>query len=149
MTSPIFSITCTLETQQAKNLNNSWGAAHPASSFDPKQQESLHWANIAASAQLRLEEALLHLAQHATKETGSRNLCLAGGVALNLKGKPKTRRIGYLRQYLHSAGGWRCRRSLLEQRCGAIISSKKNHSTPSISHQSWCILLHIRDKISS
>ena len=62
---------------------------HPASAFDPKEEESLHWANIAASAQLRLEEALVHLAQHACKETGSRNLCLAGGVALNSKANQK------------------------------------------------------------
>ncbi|MAA79721.1 MAG: hypothetical protein CL916_10715 [Deltaproteobacteria bacterium] len=67
---------------------------HPAASFDPKQQESLHWANIAASAQLRLEEALLHLARHTKKETGSKNLCLAGGVALNSKANQKIAESG-------------------------------------------------------
>ena len=35
--------------------------------------------------QERLEEAALHLARLALRETGSRNLCVAGGVALNCK----------------------------------------------------------------
>ena len=58
---------------------------HPASAFDPTNEESRHWANIAASAQLRLEEALIHIAKHAMECTESKNLCLAGGVALNAK----------------------------------------------------------------
>jgi carbamoyltransferase len=40
---------------------------------------------IAFAVQERLEEAALHLARLAIRETGSRNLCLAGGVALNCK----------------------------------------------------------------
>ena len=62
---------------------------HPAADFDPSTQESKHWADIAASAQLRLEEALKHLATHAQELTGSQNLCLAGGVALNSKANQK------------------------------------------------------------
>lgn len=42
-----------------------------------------HWANIAASAQLVLEEGLLHSVRALLRKTGNRNLCLAGGVALN------------------------------------------------------------------
>ncbi len=62
---------------------------HPASEFDPLSEDpilretSLHFANIAASAQRRLEQALLHLLKHAKDQTGEENLCLAGGVALN------------------------------------------------------------------
>lgn len=39
--------------------------------------------NIAASAQLLLEEIVLGLARRLHKETGLRHLCMAGGVALN------------------------------------------------------------------
>jgi len=39
--------------------------------------------DLAASIQAVTEEAMLRLARHAHKATGSRNLCLAGGVALN------------------------------------------------------------------
>jgi carbamoyltransferase len=41
--------------------------------------------NLAFAVQNRLEEAGLHLAQLAMQKAGSRNLCLAGGVALNCK----------------------------------------------------------------
>lgn len=41
------------------------------------------WADIAASAQLLLEEALLHTSRHLQSITGENNLCFAGGVALN------------------------------------------------------------------
>ena len=61
----------------------------PGSEFDvqsshPKiRAESQHYANIAASVQEVLEDVIIHLASHAQKETGSKNVCLAGGVALN------------------------------------------------------------------
>ena len=42
-----------------------------------------HHANIAASLQQVLEEAVINLAEQAKHITNSRNLCLAGGVALN------------------------------------------------------------------
>jgi carbamoyltransferase len=45
--------------------------------------EHLRFADIAASVQLVLEEALLALAERLHKRTGSPNLCMAGGVALN------------------------------------------------------------------
>ena len=41
--------------------------------------------DIAFAVQQRLEEAALHLARLVLRETGSRNLCVAGGVALNCK----------------------------------------------------------------
>lgn len=62
---------------------------HAAADFDPfsddpkLREESITYANIAASAQLRLEQALLHILKHAQQVTGEENLCLAGGVALN------------------------------------------------------------------
>ena len=50
-----------------------------------KPQEAITDAHFdfAASVQLRAEEVLMGLARHALKRTGCRNLCMAGGVALN------------------------------------------------------------------
>lgn len=42
-----------------------------------------HHFNIASSLQVALEESVLELASYMYNVTGSRNLCLAGGVALN------------------------------------------------------------------
>src|SRR5690606_24226433 len=39
--------------------------------------------NLAASVQAVIEEAVLRLARSLAAETGQKNLCLAGGVALN------------------------------------------------------------------
>ena len=46
-------------------------------------EESQRHANIAASCQAWLEDALLHMARSAKERTGADALCLAGGVALN------------------------------------------------------------------
>lgn len=45
--------------------------------------ESQRWADIAASAQAQVEDAMLHLARYAKATVGTDALCLAGGVALN------------------------------------------------------------------
>ncbi len=45
--------------------------------------DARRWADLAASVQLVLEEAVLALARRAKRETGLDRLCLAGGVALN------------------------------------------------------------------
>ena len=42
-----------------------------------------HYADIAASIQLATEELILQLARELHRQTGSKRLCLAGGVALN------------------------------------------------------------------
>lgn len=42
-----------------------------------------HYRNIAASLQKHLESVIFHLVKLATHAAGSRNLCLAGGVAMN------------------------------------------------------------------
>ncbi len=45
--------------------------------------------DLAASVQSATEEIMLRMARHAQKMTGSRHLCLAGGVALNCVGNGK------------------------------------------------------------
>ena len=50
--------------------------------------------DVAASIQAVLDEAVLRLARSIAKQTGSRNLCLAGGVALNCVANGKVLRDG-------------------------------------------------------
>ncbi len=51
--------------------------------FDPDDERSQRYADIAASVQEVTERAIVNLARAAHRRTGSRNLCFAGGVALN------------------------------------------------------------------
>jgi carbamoyltransferase len=53
------------------------------SNYSALCQENQHYADIAASIQVVIEEAVLKLARQAQVETGCKNLCMAGGVALN------------------------------------------------------------------
>jgi carbamoyltransferase len=46
-------------------------------------EDDRKWADIASSVQFVVEETLLGLARRSLKITGSRRLCMAGGVALN------------------------------------------------------------------
>ncbi|MCO6453074.1 MAG: carbamoyltransferase [Caldilineales bacterium] len=50
---------------------------------EEKARTNQHYADIAASIQVVTEETMLNLARHAHELTGSKNLCMAGGVALN------------------------------------------------------------------
>jgi carbamoyltransferase len=50
--------------------------------------------DLAASIQTVLEEAVLRLTRSLAEETGEKNLCLAGGVALNCAANGKVRREG-------------------------------------------------------
>jgi carbamoyltransferase len=51
----------------------------------PGVTESQYYADLAASIQLATEEAILSMAREAYRRSGSKRLCLAGGVALNSK----------------------------------------------------------------
>lgn len=55
----------------------------------PETDFSQVYADIAASAQSVLEDVLLKIARYAHELTGSENLCLAGGVALNCRANQK------------------------------------------------------------
>jgi len=60
----------------------------------PESKITQREMDIAASIQVVTEEIMLRMARHATKVTGSRNLCLAGGVALNCVGNGKILEAG-------------------------------------------------------
>ena len=51
--------------------------------YEALATQNQYYADIAASIQTVTEEVLLKMANHLYKETGLKNLCMAGGVALN------------------------------------------------------------------
>ncbi|PYS99951.1 MAG: hypothetical protein DMF65_09155 [Acidobacteria bacterium] len=60
----------------------------------PESEVTRREMDLARSVQEVCEEAMLRMARHAHKETGERNLCLAGGVALNCVGNGRILREG-------------------------------------------------------
>jgi carbamoyltransferase len=70
------------------------------------EQLTQHHMDLAASLQAATEEVVLRLTRSLRKETGIRNLCLAGGVALNCVANGKVLRDGQYDQiYVQPAAG--------------------------------------------
>src|SRR5881392_107450 len=61
----------------------------------PNQLLTAFHMDVAASIQAVLDEAVLRMTRNLAKQTGSRNLCLAGGVALNCVANGKVLRDGH------------------------------------------------------
>jgi carbamoyltransferase len=61
---------------------------------NPDSELSQRDMDLAASIQVVTEEAMLNIAKHVHRETGLKNLCLAGGVALNCVGNGRILRQG-------------------------------------------------------
>ncbi|MGD2245810.1 MAG: carbamoyltransferase [Candidatus Aminicenantes bacterium] len=69
-------------------------------------QENEHYADIAASIQRVTEEILLKLANSLHKETGKKNLCMAGGVGLNSKANGRIlRETPFEKMFIQPAAG--------------------------------------------
>jgi carbamoyltransferase len=60
----------------------------------PESEVTQREMDLARSVQEVTEEAMLRMARHVHKETGEKNLCLAGGVALNCVGNGRILREG-------------------------------------------------------
>src|ERR687893_2727448 len=60
----------------------------------PESELTKREMDLARSVQDVTEEAMLRMARHVQRETGERNLCLAGGVALNCVGNGRVLREG-------------------------------------------------------
>jgi carbamoyltransferase len=72
----------------------------------PEQRLTQREMDLAASVQAITEEVMLKLAHGIAKETGERNLCLAGGVALNCVANGKLLRKKYFdRLWMQPAAG--------------------------------------------
>src|SRR4051812_3868090 len=63
--------------------NEKFGELFGGPARTPEQQLGQHHMDLAASVQAVTEEIVIRLARSVKKETGARNICLAGGVALN------------------------------------------------------------------
>jgi carbamoyltransferase len=61
---------------------------------NPESEPTQRDMDLAASIQAVTEEAMLNIARHVHRETGLKNLCLAGGVALNCVGNGRILREG-------------------------------------------------------
>lgn len=69
-------------------------------------QQNQYYADIAASIQTVTEDTMLKLAQYAYEQTGSDNLCMAGGVALNSVANGRIIREGPFKNvYIQPAAG--------------------------------------------
>src|SRR2546423_344387 len=76
--------------------------SHAASAFYPSSFDM----DVAASIQAVLDEAVLRLTRSLASKTGARNLCLAGGVALNCVANGKVLRDGkFDRIWIQPAAG--------------------------------------------
>lgn len=62
----------------------------------PESKITQREMDLAASVQVVTEEIMLKMAAHATEVTGCRNVCLAGGVALNCVGNGKMLKSGLI-----------------------------------------------------
>lgn len=74
--------------------NDKFAALFGGPARDPESAITQREMDIAASIQKVTEEAVLRMARHARELTGCRNLCLAGGVALNCVANGKLLRSG-------------------------------------------------------
>jgi carbamoyltransferase len=74
--------------------NERFSALFGAPVRDPGMLLSTFHMDVAASIQAVLEEAVLRLTRNLAKHAGARNLCLAGGVALNCVANGKVLRDG-------------------------------------------------------
>ncbi len=72
----------------------------------PGEEIQQRHRDVAASAQLVLEDTLLHLARHLKQLTGADHLCLAGGVAYNCVANSRLRaEAGFTQAFVQPAAG--------------------------------------------
>jgi len=72
----------------------------------PESEVTQREMDLARSVQEVTEEAMLRMARHVHRETGEKNLCLAGGVALNCVGNGRILREGpFERVWVQPAAG--------------------------------------------
>lgn len=89
-----------------KMFNGRWEKLFGISARIPEGAVEQNHYDIAASLQKVLEESVLTIARHIRSETGMRDLCLAGGVALNSACNGRLLREGiFERVYIQPAAG--------------------------------------------
>lgn len=93
----------------ASGLKMTSGAFAELVGFEPRKPDDAmtqQVMDLAASIQVVTEEIMVRMAREAVRATGSRNLCLAGGVALNCVGNGRILREGVVdRLWIQPASG--------------------------------------------
>ena len=88
----------------ARRFEDAFGPAREPEAADPAGDSRL--CDVAASVQLVCEELVLDMARHAHRLTGSENLCLSGGVALNAVANARVlRETPFKRVWIQPAAG--------------------------------------------
>ncbi len=88
----------------AARFEREFGPARAPGAGDPA--EDARFCDVAASVQLVCEELVLAMARQAARRAGSKNLCLAGGVALNATANARLlREGGFERIWIQPAAG--------------------------------------------
>ncbi len=77
-----------------RTYNKKFEQLFGAPTRDPESKLEQHHADVAASIQKVTNQAMIGLARRAKELTGSKNLCLAGGVALNVVSVGELERSG-------------------------------------------------------
>jgi carbamoyltransferase len=74
--------------------------------YEQMALQNQHYADVASSIQKVTEEVLVHMAKSLQRETGMKNLCMAGGVALNSVANSRIlRETGFDQLYVQPAAG--------------------------------------------
>ncbi len=96
----------------AREMDSSFAVSpdHLPSDVDPANADEIiaksrFYADVAASVQACTEEVILHMVDRAVARTGSTNVCLAGGVALNSLANGRLIRERGYSLYIHPAAG--------------------------------------------
>ncbi len=91
---------------EAAIVRDSFGALFGGPRRQPESMITRREMDLAASIQAFTEEAVLRMARHSQQLTGCRNLCLAGGVALNCVANGKLLRQGWFDElFIQPAAG--------------------------------------------
>ena len=116
----LFELGLSYFTHHTRGVEMTWGDGSPSVGrvFSGRMEELLgparspgepltdHHRDVAAALQARLEEVYLHLVIGLAERTGSANLCLAGGVALNAVANGRIRPETPIRElYVQPAAG--------------------------------------------
>jgi carbamoyltransferase len=83
----------------------SWLAEQTFPAVIPGATPGQAQADLAAAAQVRLEQAIVHVTEHWMSVTGLRNVAFAGGVALNCVANAKLLAVGVDRLFVQPAAG--------------------------------------------
>ncbi len=82
------------------------GQADTGQGPEEQMRRNQHYADVAASVQQFTEQALVKMATHLQRSTGTKNLCLAGGVGLNSVANTKLlRNAGFDQIFIQPAAG--------------------------------------------